>query len=496
MGIFNYNLIFVTNASLVAHNPNLRDTMVTKSEESDDLIYVIFYISNLHYYWQMHTVILVLLLVFFAATGHADPFVSEEPCDFDTDNIPRIAVISAMLLYSMLFVTDLCDLYFVPSINVIIERLKLSEDLAGATFVAIGSSAPEVFVALAALFTGHSDSAVGAVVGSCVFNVGIGLGATCLFTKALKISWKSLTRDTIFYLLSSLLMLFVFADHKITAKESSFLLGSYVFYVLFVASSKSVSNWVVNCFKSSSSTKMFPSDFGYVNVDEDDIEALEHRLEKQAHHGGDSARRKLSYFPKGFFKRIVLTITLPHRFVLKITLPDCSSPKKERYFLITFLLSIVWLGVLEYVIVNWVNELTCLVGSTADVMGILLLAPMTSAPEAIASIIMGMKGMSDAVIGNVFGSNVFDILLGLGVPFFVQTVFLKEDVVIDEPGLFISSYIALASGVISFILLAIGGFKLRKSIGVLFILAYVAYFVYNITGIDWFLDWISQYLSF
>ena len=41
-----------------------------------------------------------------------------------------------------------CDDYFVPALEVIVEKLGLSDDVAGATFMAAGSSAPELFTSI------------------------------------------------------------------------------------------------------------------------------------------------------------------------------------------------------------------------------------------------------------------------------------------------------------------------------------------------------------
>lgn len=41
-----------------------------------------------------------------------------------------------------------CDDYFVPALELIVEKLGLSDDVAGATFMAAGSSAPELFTSV------------------------------------------------------------------------------------------------------------------------------------------------------------------------------------------------------------------------------------------------------------------------------------------------------------------------------------------------------------
>ena len=84
----------------------------------------------------------------------------------------------------------------------ILEKLDLSEDVAGATFMAAGSSAPELFTSLAGATRG-SDVGVGTIVGSAVFNllVIVALSAA-LAGQILNLDWRPLTRDSCFYALS------------------------------------------------------------------------------------------------------------------------------------------------------------------------------------------------------------------------------------------------------------------------------------------------------
>eukprot|EP00171_Calliarthron_tuberculosum_P019009 IDg19009t1 len=75
------------------------------------------------------------------------------------------------------------DEYFVPALAIISERLDLSEDVAGATFMAAGSSAPELFTSLLSTFWGGDDLGVGTIVGSAVFNVCVIIAISALFAK-------------------------------------------------------------------------------------------------------------------------------------------------------------------------------------------------------------------------------------------------------------------------------------------------------------------------
>uniref|UniRef100_A0A3B1JD26 Sodium/calcium exchanger membrane region domain-containing protein n=1 Tax=Astyanax mexicanus TaxID=7994 RepID=A0A3B1JD26_ASTMX len=78
----------------------------------------------------------------------------------------------------LLAVSIICDDYFLPSLEVISERLGLSQDVAGATFMAAGSSAPELVTAFLGVFVTKGDIGVSTIVGSAVYNL-LGICAAC-----------------------------------------------------------------------------------------------------------------------------------------------------------------------------------------------------------------------------------------------------------------------------------------------------------------------------
>merc|ERR1719428_1662421 len=95
-----------------------------------------------------------------------------------------------------------CDKYFCPALEVIVERLQLSPDVAGATFMAAGSSAPELCTSLVATFLIVNSGGVGTIIGSAIFNILVIVGITGVVAckdQTLDIWWYPLTRDTTFY---------------------------------------------------------------------------------------------------------------------------------------------------------------------------------------------------------------------------------------------------------------------------------------------------------
>jgi len=113
-------------------------------------------------------------------------------------------------LYMFAALAIVCDDYFVPALERLSEELKLSEDVAGATFMAAGSSAPELFTSVIGVFVAKSDIGVGTIVGSAVFNILVIIGACGLFVKGdIPLSWWPLFRDSMFYLLTIVTLLIV-----------------------------------------------------------------------------------------------------------------------------------------------------------------------------------------------------------------------------------------------------------------------------------------------
>ena len=76
-----------------------------------------------------------------------------------------------------------CRRYFVPALEVITERVGVSDDVAGATFMAAGGSAPELFTSFIGVFIAKSDVGFGTIVGSAVFNVLFVIGMCAVFSK-------------------------------------------------------------------------------------------------------------------------------------------------------------------------------------------------------------------------------------------------------------------------------------------------------------------------
>merc|ERR1711903_33147 len=76
--------------------------------------------------------------------------------------------------------------------------------------------------------------------------------------------------------------------------------------------------------------------------------------------------------------------------------------------------------VLSYVMVVLMEKIGCAWGISSFIMGITFLAMGTSVPDALGSLAVAKKGEGDMAVSNAVGSNVFDICMGLGLPWFIK----------------------------------------------------------------------------
>lgn len=152
------------------------------------------------------------------------------------------------MIYMFIALAIVCDEFFVPALTVITEKLTISDDVAGATFMAAGGSAPELFTSIIGVFISHSNVGIGTIVGSAVFNILFVIGMCAIFSKEiLNLTWWPLFRDVSFYILDLILLIVFFLDNVISVWESLTLLTGYAAYVIFMKFNSKVEGFVKNC---------------------------------------------------------------------------------------------------------------------------------------------------------------------------------------------------------------------------------------------------------
>ncbi|CAG5078616.1 Oidioi.mRNA.OKI2018_I69.PAR.g9035.t1.cds [Oikopleura dioica] len=127
-------------------------------------------------------------------------------------------------------------------------------------------------------------------------------------------------------------------------------------------------------------------------------------------------------WPQGDWKKqAIYLFLLPITGPLYLVVPDVRRPGKEKWVVVTFINSILWIAVYSYLMVWWADVLGGAFGISPPVMGLTFLAAGTSVPDLITSVIVAKKGLGDMAVSSSIGSNIFDITVGLPLPWLIRT---------------------------------------------------------------------------
>ena len=443
-----------------------------------------------------------------------------------------------------------CDDFFTASLETLSIKFDLSEDVAGATFMAAGSSAPELFTSLSAVIikdecANRSSVGIGTIVGSAIFNILVIIGATCMLAgQVLQLGWKPMIRDSCWYALSiALLIIFVMPETVpdlkaamgeagcVSLEEKAKASGvgtvctklSRPQYVEFehdgemVTSSTGLVTWWEGLI-------MWLAYIGYIafmhfneailgetgdKITDEDPEDRVRRKSVAGEEEGEDAEKKDTEAgntttadgadaekaggddededdevdclgvpkPEELGDKVFTYFSYPWYLVFMLTIPDCESDKWKDWYAVSFGMSIVWIGLICYGMVEFCILIGLMCDISSTVMGLTVLSAGTSVPDAISSIVVAQRGLGDMAISNALGSNVFDILLGLGFPYFLSAI--KEDqpvmMCVDDVGVYLACLVIV-------LFLVVGTFSafkfaLRPTMGIILICIYVLFFL-------------------
>lgn len=117
------------------------------------------------------------------------PMIKDYPSDIFTQGQRKFGFILlhfAFAYYLLQAIFRVCDDYFMNSLEIIGQKLNLDQDVAGATFMAAGSSAPEVFISLVGVMVSNEEPVIGAIVGSAMFNILFVVGICGIFVTGVR----------------------------------------------------------------------------------------------------------------------------------------------------------------------------------------------------------------------------------------------------------------------------------------------------------------------
>jgi len=321
-----------------------------------------------------------------------------------------------MVLAGVLFVIGLLMLYYgaewlVKGASSLARSLGLTPLVIGLTVVAFGTSAPELVVSIISSFQEKSMIAVGNVVGSNICNIALVLGLASLFMP-IKSNESVVKRDIPIMLGISLYLLLISLNSKIGRLEGATLLGGIIIYVC------------LNYCYAVKETKQASSGDGFSKeIPAEDIEYISSRARK-----------------------IALIVT-----------------------------GILFVVAGAQILIDSAVKIMHIFGISEKFIGLTVVALGTSLPELATSVVAAIKKEMDISIGNLVGSNVFNILGVLGAASLIRPVLIQGGFI--QSGLLIDYLAMVFISFLPWVMMRKTNTVMRRD-GVVLLFCYVGYIAY------------------
>ena len=416
------------------------------------------------------------------------PSIDDFPDDFMTQyqRQKRGGVIFHILvaLYMFAALAIVCDDYFVSSLEKISDGLHIKSDVAGATFMAAGSSAPELFTSVFGVFITKGDIGLGTIVGSAVFNLLFIVAVCGIFAGCvLELTRWPLLRDSLCYLFTIIALIVITHDKKVYWYEALVLVGMYILYVIIMYFNETLARFFgvkddlrpFSPGEEEGKSLISDENKGDLYSDEDSEEPQQPKEVDVVDF--DSNGPSPLTVPSGGMAVVRWLLALPLSCLLYATIPDCRTERWKRWYFLTFIMSVVWIAAFSYVLV-W---MVCIIGFTLEIpdviMGLTFLAAGSSVPDGISSLLVARQGDGDMAVSNTIGSNVFDILLCLGLPWLLQTTVVDYGghVNVISGSIIYTSISLLGTVVVTIFLIALKNWKLDRCVGCVFMFLYLSF---------------------
>lgn len=320
-----------------------------------------------------------------------------------------------MAITIILFVAGLAALIsgaelFLKAVDHFGLKWNVSPLIMGLTVVAFATGAPELAISIKAAASGSADLVLGNIIGSNIANILLILGITSLIAP-IHITLRVIRVDVPIVIVSSLALFWLASDGTLSSLDGIILLGGLVAYSFFTY------RQIVKAKESDESAELFEY---------------------------ETDPSKLASGTWFYIKNVGLLLI----------------------GLALIVLGSNWM-------VNSAVEIATLLGLSELVIGLTIISIGTSLPEVATSLSAARKGKADIAVANVLGSNLYNILLTMGLTLVIAPGALsvsKEAIMLDLPFMLAVS--------IACIPIFLAGFDLTRTDGAFFLFYYVSYLTY------------------
>jgi len=327
-----------------------------------------------------------------------------------------------LLIWIFIFLVSLVILvkgadWLLKSAEKIGLALGISPFIVGVTIVGLGTSFPELISAMMAVFKGATEIVAANAVGSNIANILLVVGVAAVIGQRLIVTKSLIDLDLPLLAISTVLFLGIAWDQKITLFESTMLLAAYAVYLGYT----------------------------FLHKDEDSEEIYEILPSRPIRRKLKSAKEK-----------------------------EIKKPKVSLKDIVMLLVGVVALFFGAKYLIDSVIELSIILNVGAGVISLAAVALGTSLPELLVSAKAALQKKSEVALGNIFGSNVFNLLVVVGLPGLIRTLEVDQATfTLGLPILLVATFLFVISGISR---------KIHIWEGAMYLLVYV-FFIGKLFGI-------------
>jgi cation:H+ antiporter len=303
--------------------------------------------------------------------------------------------------------------FLIDSSSKIAKSFGISPFIIGISIVAFGTSAPEAVVGLISSIKGTNEIILGTIVGSSIANIALIIGLVSILSP-ITISPSALIKDLpLSFLVQLILVFLILFDQLLSRVDAIILLILFLAFLSYIFNSSKKSIEILNNIESSPN-----------NQDQEN--------------GKKASPSLLSIVKLG----------------------------------LVFLIGLTGLLLGGDMVVTYSTNIALSLGLSQTVIGLTIVALGTSLPELVASIVAIRKKENSIAIGNIIGSNIFNILFILGISSAILPIKLTNGELIDLVAMLVSTVL--------FFVLAIKNYRISRISGLFMVLGYLGFMVYKL----------------
>ncbi|EEC13741.1 potassium-dependent sodium-calcium exchanger, putative [Ixodes scapularis] len=420
-----------------------------------------------------------------------------------------VAVHVLAAVYMFVALSIICEDYFVPALEVICDALHIDPDVAGATFMAAASSVPAIAASIIAILVSRGEMGVSTALGSAVLNAAGVISVSALFAgKVVVLHRWPMYRDSVFFLASVVILLVALQDEEISQLESVLLLVTYGVYApgpgttpsALPPATLSVSALVT-------AQEGGPPGSLKLELAPMDGRRPSHGLVLMPSRRASQAPGQLSLAP-GLLQGLradasarahSLDVTGLRQNQLAARRRSLAADPNRRRISLISLRSSKFQGAENWRITRFshanIHPFTqlsqlffyyiCEEKQTPNIHKMYLLPSekksrfkgVRCGQIAMHSRIRTLAGFGDMAVCNALGSNIFEILVGLGLPWFLKTVLISpgSPAVVEGKGLAYSTACLLSTIVFLLVLTHVNKWKMNKLYGAILMAWYLVF---------------------